>query len=165
MLERGQGLPDWTGLHVQEILWICGTLSDLRTQLGHLFRLDSHYRSSQKTTTPSSVDYVWKLCLYVCIVSGDLFWSSGWDWLFLRDATEEVSPSPHLKTETVPVSETLCFLEFRTMDKVDKPSDSSWLSDVLSVARGNLQYLWLLMEQRSAKMFSFFFPQDLKLVL
>jgi hypothetical protein len=33
-------------------------------------------------------------------------------------------PPPHLRTETDPVSETLCFLviEFRTMDKVQKPS-------------------------------------------
>jgi hypothetical protein len=36
------------------------------------------------------------------------------------------SPSPHLTTETVPVSETLCFLvlEFLTVDKVQKPSNS-----------------------------------------
>jgi hypothetical protein len=33
--------------------------------------------------------------------------------------------SPHLQTETDPVSETLCssvFLEYRTMDKVQKPN-------------------------------------------
>jgi hypothetical protein len=37
-----------------------------------------------------------------------------------------VSPSPHLKKETAPVSETLfsSYLEFRTMDKLLKPSDS-----------------------------------------
>jgi hypothetical protein len=32
---------------------------------------------------------------------------------FLRDPTKSVSPSPHLRTETDPVSETLCFLVFR----------------------------------------------------
>jgi hypothetical protein len=32
--------------------------------------------------------------------------------------------SPHLRTETDPVSEALCFVEYRTMDKVQKPSNS-----------------------------------------
>jgi hypothetical protein len=39
----------------------------------------------------------------------------------------EVSPSPHLRMETDPVSETLFFLvyvEFLTIDKVQKPSNS-----------------------------------------
>jgi hypothetical protein len=36
-----------------------------------------------------------------------------------------MSPSPHLRSETHPVSETLCFLVFRIPDnKVQKPSDS-----------------------------------------
>jgi hypothetical protein len=40
----------------------------------------------------------------------------------------DVSPSPLLKKETYPVSETLfsSYLEFRTMPKVHKPSDSEW---------------------------------------
>jgi hypothetical protein len=43
--------------------------------------------------------------------------------LSLRDPV----PSPPLRTETDPVSKTLCFsgyLEFRQMDRVHKPSDS-----------------------------------------
>jgi hypothetical protein len=37
-------------------------------------------------------------------------------YLFLRDPTEQVSPSPYLKVETDPGSETLRFLVFRTPD-------------------------------------------------
>jgi hypothetical protein len=33
-------------------------------------------------------------------------------------------PPPHLRTETDPVSETLCFSEYRTMDIVQKPGNS-----------------------------------------
>jgi hypothetical protein len=33
-----------------------------------------------------------------------------------RGPTEQLSPSPHLKIETVPVSETVCFLVFRIPD-------------------------------------------------
>jgi hypothetical protein len=40
--------------------------------------------------------------------------------LFLRDPTEQMPPSPHVKMETDPVSETLCFLVFRIPD--DGPS-------------------------------------------
>jgi hypothetical protein len=41
--------------------------------------------------------------------------------------TEEESSTPHMKTEMGPVAETLfsSYLEFRTMDKVYKPRDSS----------------------------------------
>jgi hypothetical protein len=42
------------------------------------------------------------------------------------EPTEYESPSPHVKTETDPVSETAVFssyLEFRTVDKVHKPSN------------------------------------------
>jgi hypothetical protein len=49
-----------------------------------------------------------------------------------------VSSSPHLKTEIDPISETLfprfrnvvfpSYLQFRTMDKVQNPSDSEFLS-------------------------------------
>jgi hypothetical protein len=39
----------------------------------------------------------------------------------LRDPTECVSPCPHLKPETVPVSETLCFLVFRIPDNGQSP--------------------------------------------
>jgi hypothetical protein len=38
-----------------------------------------------------------------------------------------VSHHPHLRTETVPVSETLWSLEYRTMDEVQKPSNSKWI--------------------------------------
>jgi hypothetical protein len=70
----------------------------------------------------------------------DLFMSSGEGWetsnlLGLTGPVIEVStkgpnrvsPSFHLKTETYPASETLCFfsyLEFRTMDKINNFCDS-----------------------------------------
>jgi hypothetical protein len=41
------------------------------------------------------------------------------DYLFLRDSTELVYPPPpplHLRSETDPVSETICFLVFRIPD-------------------------------------------------
>jgi hypothetical protein len=38
-----------------------------------------------------------------------------------RDPTEYVSPSPQLKMETDPVSETLCFLELRILDNGQSP--------------------------------------------
>jgi hypothetical protein len=45
---------------------VSGSSSDQSTQLGHLSCLDPHYCSrSQKTPTPSSVDYVGKLCFYI----------------------------------------------------------------------------------------------------
>jgi hypothetical protein len=50
--------------------------------------------------------------------------SSDWGQLFLKHSTEKVSPSLHVRTETDPVSETLCFRVFRIPDKVQKPSDS-----------------------------------------
>jgi hypothetical protein len=42
--------------------------------------------------------------------------------------TRDLPPSPQLNTETDSVSETSCFsyLEFRTMYKVQKPSDSEY---------------------------------------
>jgi hypothetical protein len=47
-------------------------------------------------------------------------------WLALSTGPNRAFPCPHLKTETDPVSETLfsSYLEFRTMDKVHKPSGS-----------------------------------------
>jgi hypothetical protein len=43
----------------------------------------------------------------------------------LSKGPNRVSIFPHLKTETDPVSETFCsYLEFRTMDKDYRPSDS-----------------------------------------
>jgi hypothetical protein len=73
MLERSGGLADWTEHHVQEIQGIqphvSGRSYGQSTQLRHLSCLDSHYRNrSQKTTTPSSVDYVWKLFFYVSTI-------------------------------------------------------------------------------------------------
>jgi hypothetical protein len=38
--------------------------------------------------------------------------------LFLRDRSEQMSSSPHLRTETDPVSETLSFLDSRIPDDV-----------------------------------------------
>jgi hypothetical protein len=35
--------------------------------------------------------------------------------------------TPHLKTETEPVSETLCSLEYRTMDKIPVNPDSKFV--------------------------------------
>jgi hypothetical protein len=58
----------------------------------------------------------WSLQLVSHLVSGQGWWK--WN----------VS-SPHLRTETDPVSETLCFLvsiEYRTMDKVQNPSNSEF---------------------------------------
>jgi hypothetical protein len=34
-----------------------------------------------------------------------------------------MSPSPHLRTETDPLSEMLCFLKYQTMDKAQEPSN------------------------------------------
>jgi hypothetical protein len=84
MLQRSEGLVDWTKHHLQEIQGICqhvsGRSSDQSTQLGHLSHLDSRYRSrSQKITILSSVDFVWELCFYVgtiqriCLISDDLY--------------------------------------------------------------------------------------------
>jgi hypothetical protein len=50
--------------------------------------------------------------------------SSDWGKLFLTDPTEYVSLTPHLRTETYPVSETLCSLEYWTIGKVQKPSNT-----------------------------------------
>jgi hypothetical protein len=66
MLERSEGLADWTKHHIQEIEGISphisGRSSGQSTQLGHLSHLESQYRSrSQKTETTSRVD-MWKLC-------------------------------------------------------------------------------------------------------
>jgi hypothetical protein len=47
-------------------------------------------------------------------------------WTFLKDPSELVSPTPHLRTETDPVSETLCSLKYRMPDKVPKPSNPKW---------------------------------------
>jgi hypothetical protein len=63
MLERREGLADSTRHHIQELQGtrphVSDRPSDQSTQLGSLSHLDSHYRSrSQKTETPSSVDYV-----------------------------------------------------------------------------------------------------------
>jgi hypothetical protein len=54
--------------------------SDQSTQRGCPSYLDSYYRNrSQKTTTTTSVDYVWKLCFYIgtiqriCLFSDDFY--------------------------------------------------------------------------------------------
>jgi hypothetical protein len=41
--------------------------------------------------------------------------------LLLRDQTEQLSPSSHLRTDTDPVSEALCFLVFRIPDDGQSP--------------------------------------------
>jgi hypothetical protein len=83
MLETSDSLADWTKYHLQEIQGICPHVSgrsfDQSTQLGHLSHLGFHYRSSQKTTLPSSVDYVWKLCLYVGTVQSICLFSDDFD--------------------------------------------------------------------------------------
>jgi hypothetical protein len=87
VLERSEDLAGWTKHNLQETQGICpyisGRLSDRSTQLGYLSHLDSYYHSrSQKTTVPSSVDYVWKLCFYICTIqricpfSGDFCFDS-----------------------------------------------------------------------------------------
>jgi hypothetical protein len=80
MLERSEGLADWTRHCLQEIqgirLHVSGRSSDKSTQPGNF----SHYLSrSQKTTTPPSVDYVWNLCFYlgtiqrICLFSDEFY--------------------------------------------------------------------------------------------
>jgi hypothetical protein len=84
MFESSEGLADWTRHHVQEIHGIRPRVSagpsDLPAQLLHLSHPVSHYCSrSQKTETPSNVDYAWKLCVYVgtiqriCLFSDDFY--------------------------------------------------------------------------------------------
>jgi hypothetical protein len=84
MLERSEGFADWTRHHIREIQGIHSHVSerptDQSTRLGYPSHLDCRYRSrNQKTTTPSSVDYMWKLCFYVgtmqriCFFSDDFY--------------------------------------------------------------------------------------------
>jgi hypothetical protein len=49
----------------------------------------------------------------------------GWETPTLLGPLERanLNHSPHLRKETDPVSETLCSLEYRTVDKVQKPSN------------------------------------------
>jgi hypothetical protein len=47
---------------------------------------------------------------------------SHWAYLLLRDSTDW-HPLPHLRTETDPVSEMSCLLEYLTMEKVQKSSN------------------------------------------
>jgi hypothetical protein len=49
--------------------------------------------------------------------------------LSLTDPTKQVSPTPHVRTETDPISETLCSLEYRTMEKVQKPTNLKFTSE------------------------------------
>jgi hypothetical protein len=87
MLESSEGLADWTKHHIQEIQGIHPHVSVdhpiSQPNFGHLSLLHSHYRGrSQKTTTPSSVDWVGKLCFYVgtvqtiCLFSDDFYFDS-----------------------------------------------------------------------------------------
>jgi hypothetical protein len=50
-----------------------------------------------------------------------LFCPIGTDCVFLKDRTEWMSPSPHLKTETDPVSERLCSTVLRIPDDGQSP--------------------------------------------
>jgi hypothetical protein len=67
----------------------------------------------------------------------DLFQSSceGWEKTTMLGQIEtanynhwktyvSITTAPHLRTETDPVSEMLCSLEYRAMDKVQKPNNS-----------------------------------------
>jgi hypothetical protein len=50
---------------------VSGRPSDQSAQFGHLSHLDPHYSyssRSQKTTTPSSLDYMGNLCFYVATI-------------------------------------------------------------------------------------------------
>jgi hypothetical protein len=88
ILEWSEAAADWTRRHMQEIHGIRPHISDRpseqSTQLRYLSHLVCHYRSrSQKITTPSSVDYVRKLCFFfagtiqiICVFS-DYFYSHG----------------------------------------------------------------------------------------
>jgi hypothetical protein len=46
----------------------------------------------------------------------------------LRDPNEKVSPSPHMRTETDPVSETLCFLIIQNSGRWTKSRNTIILS-------------------------------------
>jgi hypothetical protein len=48
-----------------------------------------------------------------------------WSWLFLRNPTDLVSPSPHLKMETDPVSDTSIFLVFKIPGDGQSPETQS----------------------------------------
>jgi hypothetical protein len=52
--------------------------------------------------------------------------SSDWGRLFLRDPREQVSSPPHQRTETDPVSTTLCFLVFRIPNDGQSPG-TQWM--------------------------------------
>jgi hypothetical protein len=56
-------------------------------------------------------------------LSGILKNMSDWGQLFLMYSTEQGLPHFRLRTETDPVSETLCSLEYRTIYKVQKSSN------------------------------------------
>jgi hypothetical protein len=78
--ERSEDLADWTKHHIQETQGICPHVcagpSDQSAQLGHLSRLDSRYHSrNNKTTTPSSVDWVENL-FFLCWYHMEYFLSS-----------------------------------------------------------------------------------------
>jgi hypothetical protein len=67
MVERSEGLADWTQYHIQEIqgirlhvAHISNRLSNQSTQLGHFSHLDSHYYN-RSLKYKSSI----KLCFYV----------------------------------------------------------------------------------------------------
>jgi hypothetical protein len=53
--------------------------------------------------------------------------SNGWGQLCLRNAVGSASPSPHLKTETDPLSESLSFLVFRIANAGQSPQ-TRWFS-------------------------------------
>jgi hypothetical protein len=50
------------------------------------------------------------------------------------------STNPHLRSGTDPVSETLCFLQYRTMDEVQKPSNPEGSQFYFGVKKGIRAY-------------------------
>jgi hypothetical protein len=59
---------------------------------------------------------------------------SDWGEFFLRDRREEVTSSLHLRMETDPVSETLCFLVFRVPDDGQSPH-TQWFWVLYTIIR------------------------------
>jgi hypothetical protein len=81
VLEICKSLADWTKHNIQEI-HVSGSSSNLSTQLGNLSLLGSHQCSGgQKTTIPSSLDYMGKFCV-LCRYYTDASFKS-WFYLLL----------------------------------------------------------------------------------
>jgi hypothetical protein len=106
MLERSEGLADWTKHHLQEIQesthmsMVVHPISEPSLDISHP---NSHYHSrSQKTTAPSSVDYTWKLCSYfgtiqiICLLSDGFNSDSTLIWTTAMKQCMDIGPRPRV---------------------------------------------------------------------